>query len=110
MHPRLLVPLRGRQQTGSIPGLFLVSKGQHIHCVGAWVVAIECNIARVTEANQQFAQWRQVGEWAADLGAGFQQGELPLYALTSTSSSLRVVLCKKLAAAFKAESRARSDN
>jgi hypothetical protein len=58
-------------------------------------------ITGVAEANQQFTQLRQVGEWAVDLGAGFQQGELSLYGLTGTASGQRVALCEKLTTVYR---------
>lgn len=75
----------------SISGFFLVPESKNYHGICGRLMAIERDIAGVTEVDHEFAQPWHVDEGPPDVGAGFQRGETGSDKLGRAASGLLAV-------------------
>ncbi len=89
---------------------FLVSKCENTHGVAIGLVSIECHIPGIAKCDKQFAQFRQVIKWPADLRVRFQKGELLGDGLPGASRCRGVFFCQEFSAVLQSFSSTRCNN
>ncbi len=75
---------------GLIPRFPLVSKGEHIHAIARAIVTIQSDIARVSERDQELAQFGRLRVRPADLGTRFQERKFLFNRLTGPARRLGI--------------------
>jgi hypothetical protein len=79
-----------------------MSKGQYVERIGNRIMAIQGNIAGVSEANQQLAEFRQLREWSTHVRRRFEKQKLTFDGLPRSPSRQRILGRQELAASFQA--------
>jgi hypothetical protein len=65
-----------------------MSESENIYNVDHWVVPIECDVARVSETNRDFAQFGQLRKGSPYVWRRFEQPEVSFHSLRSPASRL----------------------